>query len=313
MSYQATILADSVGPHGVRLTTMEVTFPRSYLAEFNTHRDFSRSSESSRAIPPEIEIERVEADPYVPEFAYRVKGMGVGEPLTGYDLLDAQEDWLAARDEAVWTAKALSRIAKDQANRLLEPFMWHTAIVTATEWTNFLNLRDHPSAAPPMRKIAGLMREALEASEPKHVGWGGWHLPLVGYMERELADLCNIDGAQVSAGRCARSSYSNHLSPETPRESQERWDRLALNAHWSPAEHPARVVTWDEWATVMARQEDALRHSRLTGTQPDAAYLDRLEFTGNFRGWVQLRKHYAGEAVFWDAGVTSPLTSEGGP
>ncbi|MBV8067498.1 MAG: hypothetical protein JO113_05950, partial [Candidatus Eremiobacteraeota bacterium] len=31
---------DSVAPNGVRLTTLEVTFPRFVLAEFNTHRQF---------------------------------------------------------------------------------------------------------------------------------------------------------------------------------------------------------------------------------------------------------------------------------
>ena len=34
-----------------RVTTMEVTMHRFVLAEFNTHRVFSRNSASSRAIP----------------------------------------------------------------------------------------------------------------------------------------------------------------------------------------------------------------------------------------------------------------------
>jgi hypothetical protein len=32
-------------------------------------------------------------------------------------------------------------VTKQLANRLLEPFMWHTVIVTATEWENFFKLR----------------------------------------------------------------------------------------------------------------------------------------------------------------------------
>ena len=47
MSYSAKILADSLNPCGVRLTTFEITFPRIVLAEFNTHRVFSRNSASS--------------------------------------------------------------------------------------------------------------------------------------------------------------------------------------------------------------------------------------------------------------------------
>lgn len=38
--YKAEILADSISPNEVRLTTMEVTLPRIVLAEFNTHRTF---------------------------------------------------------------------------------------------------------------------------------------------------------------------------------------------------------------------------------------------------------------------------------
>ena len=51
MSYNCDILADSINLQGDRLTTMKITFPRFILAEFNTHRMFSRNSASSRAIP----------------------------------------------------------------------------------------------------------------------------------------------------------------------------------------------------------------------------------------------------------------------
>jgi hypothetical protein len=46
MGYSAKILADSVSPDDVRLTTMEVTFPRIVLAEFNTHRVFCLAGDS---------------------------------------------------------------------------------------------------------------------------------------------------------------------------------------------------------------------------------------------------------------------------
>lgn len=51
MGFDAKILADSMSPDGVRLTTVEITFPRIILAELNTHRMLSKSSASSRAIP----------------------------------------------------------------------------------------------------------------------------------------------------------------------------------------------------------------------------------------------------------------------
>lgn len=47
MGFSAKVLADSISPCGVRLTTLKVTMPRIVLAEFNTRRMFSRNSASS--------------------------------------------------------------------------------------------------------------------------------------------------------------------------------------------------------------------------------------------------------------------------
>lgn len=265
--YAANVLADSISPLGIRLTTLEITFPRPYLAEFNTHRMLSRNSESSRAIPTEIQIERVINRPYVPEFRERVKGMGGGKPLVGGAKTRAVVAWFDARDAAVEAARNLLKAAKDDANRVLEPFIWHTAIVTATDWDNFFALRDHEEAAIPMQRIARLMKEAMWESIPRHLDYGQWHLPLVGDFEADVANLQGQFGGRVSAGRCARSSYSNHRNPETPKESAARWEMLSSRGHWSPGEHPALCI-------------------------------DEPDFIGNFRGWKQLRKHYLGEAVF---------------
>lgn len=76
MAYSAKILKDSLALHqwpnrteeGARLTTFEVTFPRIVLAEFNTHRVFSRNSASSRAIPVKTMLKRVKEDPFVPVY-----------------------------------------------------------------------------------------------------------------------------------------------------------------------------------------------------------------------------------------------------
>ena len=62
----AAVIADSVSPAGVRLTTIEVTLHRFVLAELNTHRVFSRNSASSRAIPVAKQLARVVNDPALP-------------------------------------------------------------------------------------------------------------------------------------------------------------------------------------------------------------------------------------------------------
>lgn len=135
MTYSARILADSVPenmPHA-RLTTMELVFPRIVLAEFNTHRVFSRNSASSRAIPVSKQIEKVLKDPYVPQFKHNQKGMQPADPLTPIEDDKAVRTWLEARNRAVEQCSWLDaqNVHKQWCNRLLEPFMWHTVIVTA--------------------------------------------------------------------------------------------------------------------------------------------------------------------------------------
>lgn len=254
MSYAAKVLADSISPSGHRLFTLELTFPRFILAEVNTHRVFSRNSASSRAIPPERIIEEVEANPFVPEtFNERVKGMGVGTPLDKDRQVACREQWLHARDESVMVAKRLAEwgIDKSRVNRLLEPFMWHTAIVSSTEWDNYFALRSPPGnevdidfpAQLEFQKIALAMREAMLASEPRELDYGEWHLPLV--TNQEIAALPEEDilvpyyWQGVSAGRCARVSYLTHNKPESPDDSYSRHKRLKTDGHLSPLEHQA--------------------------------------------------------------------------
>jgi uncharacterized cupredoxin-like copper-binding protein len=51
--------------------------------------------------------------------------------------------WLKARDLVVAAATISFAMGatKQICNRLLEPFMWHTVLITATEWENFFELR----------------------------------------------------------------------------------------------------------------------------------------------------------------------------
>ena len=61
-------MADSIGDHSPRLTTMLLRYPRCIHAEFMTHRVFSRNAASSRAIPVKKLIQDVSDDPFVPLF-----------------------------------------------------------------------------------------------------------------------------------------------------------------------------------------------------------------------------------------------------
>lgn len=154
---EAKIVADSISPQGHRITSMLLTYPRFIHGEVMTHRMFSRNSASSRAIPFEKMVKMVEEDPFVPiAWQKQHKGMQGTEYFTNqtFEIISVKEknikytdefkkEWLFVRDKAVSTAKNLSYIGltKQLCNRLLEPFMWHTTLVTATEWENFFELR----------------------------------------------------------------------------------------------------------------------------------------------------------------------------
>lgn len=141
----AKVIADSQNPFGDRITTMEVTMPRMILAEFNTHRMFSRNSASSRAIPFKKMVKMVKENPFIPlAWMQDHNGMQGSKYITSrYKNWLLRKLWLLARTLAVIVATWLNKanLTKQLCNRLLEPFMWHTVLVTATEWNNFFEQR----------------------------------------------------------------------------------------------------------------------------------------------------------------------------
>ncbi len=263
MAYSARVLLDSSSPARIRLTTLEVTFPRFVLAEFNTHRSFSRNSASSRAVPTAKLIERVLNDPAVPlEWGKNKAGMSASDVLSGEGAREAERIWLQARDQAAAHAKALLEldVHKQELNRLLEPFLWHTVIVSATEWDNFFALRCAPNAQPEIRAAALAMREAMQTSRPQPLEHGQWHTPLLQPDENAL----DLDvRRRISAARCARVSYLTHGGKREIERDLELYERLRTDRHLSPFEHVAMPA-------------------------PDA------EFHANFRGWLQMRREVEG-------------------
>ena len=141
----ATIVADSINQQGDRITTMLVTFPRFILAELNTHKMLSKNSASSRAIPFKKMVESVQNNPFIPiAWQKEHSGMQGAEYFTDKnEILSLNDIWLMGRDAAVGRASALTNLkaTKQLANRLLEPFMYHTVLITSTEWENFFSLR----------------------------------------------------------------------------------------------------------------------------------------------------------------------------
>jgi hypothetical protein len=193
--------------------------------------------------------------------------------------LNSREQMLARLEEIEAATKEKKRpdgwlnVHKQVANRLLEPFMWHTVIVTATEWDNFWHLRAHPDAQPEIQRTAMLMKEAYDASTPAELGAGEWHLPLIDEVDRDALEGKpggEEDLIKISAGRCARVSYLTHAGKRDHGADIGLHDSLVESGHMSPLEHPARPLEAEE--------------------------LEAGEFCGNFRGWRQYRKDFAHEA-----------------
>lgn len=179
----AKIVADSINPQGDRITSFILTYPRIIHGELMTHRMFSRNSASSRAIPFKKMMEMVEKDPFIP-IAWQKdhKGMQGTEYFTKSDLAAEEfkeeipdtviehltQVWLTSRDNAVREAKYANEIGltKQICNRLLEPYMWHTVLVTATEFDNFFKLRCPKYGGGEFKSKRDVIRESRLAGMP---------------------------------------------------------------------------------------------------------------------------------------------------
>jgi thymidylate synthase ThyX len=272
MPFSARVLLDSVSPAGIRLTTMEVRYPRFIHSELLTHRVLSRNSSSSRAIPIRKMIESVRRDPAMPLWWGRNQsGMQAREEIDEATRALAEAEWKRALEDALEHAERLTasdiNLHKQLVNRILEPFAWITVILSATEWANFFTQRTHEDAQPELKHIADLMLLAYRESTPRAVALGEWHTPLV--LPDEERSLSLDDRLKISVARSARVSYLSHDGTRDHAKDIELYDRLVgggANGHWSPFEHVA---------TPLAE--------------------GRAAWSGNFRGWEQYRKHFPQE------------------
>ena len=337
----AKIIADSKNEQGNRITTMMVTFPRFILAELNTHRMFSRNSASSRAIPFEKMVKSVQSDPFIP-IAWQKdhKGMQGSEYFqSNSEINQCIQNWNNAKDSAIIQSKLLnnsSGVTKQLCNRLLEPFMWHTVLITATEFSNFFALRcpqywcntddsihkskkdwikhrkiesrridtldegqatvsffkgfsepttdewlflNKGQAEIHMMVLAEAMWDAMNESTPKQLEAGDWHIPfndefLTSFLDSKENSFSGLDQIKISTARCARVSYTVVGEEDKPMNFAndiKLHDRLAESGHFSPFEHPSRVMTQDEY--------------------------NSNQWSGNFKGFVQYRKLLSNENI----------------
>lgn len=300
----AKIVLASMPTNGaLPLITMHCRYPRIIHAEVMTHRVFSRNARSSRAVPVRKMLEEVRNDPFVPwHWGKNQAGMQAGEECNELikwkdasvcypdgsvveDAITREEGWLKARDFAADMAEAYMNAGyhKQLPNRLLEPFMWIDTLITSTQWSNFLWLRDHGAAEPHLRDLAKLVGEALDDAVYDELHPGEWHLPYITEDEGFGEELSLDTLKKISAARCARISYAPFDGNPTIERELERYSELISGdrVHASPVEHQASPDVFE--------------------THGGVGYAAGWQFehlAGNLGpGWIQYRKTIPGEAA----------------
>lgn len=304
---KARVIADSVTEDGHRLTTFEATCWRPVLAEQNTHCVLSRNSASSRAIPVGKQLDRFDG-----EFAWPIawgseqKGMQAGPPLEGEDLEDAIALWgdlrrvVSDRIREYVAEHPIDgdgvRLHKSLLNRWLEVGLWQTQIISATQWDGYFWQRCHKDAEPHIRAMAEAMRDARDASTPKLLKPGEWHLPYWaenGGHESDWADATKLSNPwwrklgdkieiakRCSVARCARVSYLTQNGVRDPQEDLDLYARLTNNRVGS--EDPPHASPLEHVATPWAENQQHV-------TMPNGVTMGPLPKLGKFVGWLQLR------------------------
>lgn len=275
----AKVVCDSMSPDNIRLITMELCYPRFIHSEFMTHRVFSRNASSSRAIPIAKMLKTIKETPAVPvEFGSNKPGMQAGDEVEDTELALAY--WLEAAQNAVMSAEDMARVGvhKQITNRLIEPFQFIKVVVTATEWNNFYELRNHEAAQPEIHELARVMLEAESLSIPEPLAVNQIHAPYTTPQER--MDLYAATLHMLSTARCARVSYLNHDKSDPDLDKDRALHDMLLEAvHMSPFEHSAHPM-FGYSKDMHGRLESGVTH---TDTKNN-------NWSGNFNGWIQYRQ-----------------------
>lgn len=329
MKTQAIVVLKSNNKWGYPLVTFETTFPRYILAEVNTHNMISKSSASSRAIPFMINVKKVDSEPFVPEkWQKDHKGMQGNEYLEGESATRfAPNTWLRAKNNAITEAEFLNRhigVTKQLANRLLEPFMWHKALLSATDIENFFALRAHPAAEDNMQKLAYAMLEAYNNAPVQYLEDGEWHLPYGNNFDDDKLETLlhgpfrasyvrkegdkNQAKIEISTARCARTSYNVFGESDNYEKDILLTEGLGAMGHFSPMQHPARSMNEHEFfackRTKTINSQDELDtyigkenpdHYEIDGTINGTTYITEYGWLGQYRGWIQYRKLWDNE------------------
>lgn len=278
-SFNVRILAYSKSASDVMAVSFYLMYPRFIHSEMMTHKDFSRSAASSRAIPVKKMLSQVWNRPAMPVYwGANIPGMQAKSELKGWKRHIAINLWMLAGKVACIFAWFLTKLNlhKQIANRILEPWQLMHVTLTTSKLANFFNLRIHPDAQPEICYLAEMMQLQFKGTPSKLLKQNQWHLPWIDYGDYTPASKLAFARClpletvliRASVARCARSSYATFDGSRCLEKDLELYDRLVVTkpVHASPAEHQ---VTPD--------------------TKTDLKW-NHPELAGNMIGWIQHRK-----------------------
>lgn len=282
--------------------TMLATYPRSIHAQFLTHRDKSKNSSSSRAIPVLTEIENIKADPVQIMWSRNQKGMQ-GELITDEnEIQDLNNLVMDYREAAFSFVEGLSdpkghNIHKQNVNRFLEPFSNITVLISATEWSNFDWLRIDGAAQHEIAVLAAALKECRENMVAMPIYEGEYHVPFVDrirdedgklryYSMESQVELTLEEAIQVSASCNAQTSYRRLDDSLEKAEDMEGKLRSGEKLHASPYEHIATPIQ-----LPMHILKTLPLDLFMTILPVGVTYVSRdlSLWSGNFRNWIQYR------------------------
>ena len=268
-----------------RVTLFRVTYPRIVHAELLRHRQFSICSSSSRAIPLDRMIDQY-CNFYPSKWRKHQPGMQPNESheFTPEQIEEISELYETSRFHAIEVAKQLHQIgvAKEQVNRLIEPYSDITHLMQGTEtaWEAFFKLRCDKNAQYEIRQLAEEIKFQYLQSKPIE---RDIHIPFL--MESDELESLE-DQLKISAARCARTSFYNH-DGKSPSFAEDAIlaNRLLTDQHMSPFEFPVMDLE-SAFSKVMSNR---LKATIMLG-HPDS--YSQFSFSGNLNtdGLVQYRK-----------------------
>lgn len=311
----ATVVADSITEQGDRLTSMVLSLPHSLLTRLGSYRALSRTTAPGQDSDIISLVSGVLLDGFVPgtslsdqsrESWLHARDNAVIAVLNGTIGLDGlsallrknvesnRKSWGKTALNAELISKELTAYVEQSGLEfssealLLEPFMWTTVLVSATDWDNLTALARHTEPKEgdtTLNGLAAVVRDALDQSSPNLISEGQWHLPFLN--DEELTEA--REGSKEAQEKLilvsvARSGGISVQSDAPSSESEVEYANLLLRR--------GHVSAWEHAATPAEQSWGA--ESIVDGLP---SWRGGSSLVSNFTGWTQARKMVEGESV----------------